>query len=41
MADPPGPALEIGFGKGCTYSFPCEALADRDLDLSGAERPPL
>jgi len=39
VADLPGPVLEIGFGKGRTYSFLREALPGREIyafDIDGA-----
>lgn len=39
IAGLPGPVLEIGFGKGRTYSFLREALPDREIyafDIDGA-----
>jgi hypothetical protein len=39
ISDLPGPVLEIGFGKGRTYSFLREILADREIyafDIDGA-----
>jgi len=39
IADRPGPVLEIGFGKGRTYSFLREVLPEREIfafDIDGA-----
>lgn len=41
IADLPGPVLEIGFGKGRTYSFLREALPERAIyafDIDGAPK---
>lgn len=41
IADLPGPVLEIGFGKGRTYSFLRETLPEREIyafDIDGAPR---